>query len=173
MFNTQRGSSVWKCHCRAQAVTCHCATIDGSHSLALSPALMQNWILSEQTASLDAMQLCVHREAVHPALYTDTELPTFNKSYFLLFTVQIPSLALFFKIFFAAYLWLWTSLLRFWSNVADPPQLQACLKITASHQVWFGVGKRNVALSWRGCQDRILLMYAVITWISVLGQGWI
>jgi hypothetical protein len=38
-----------------------------------------------------AMQPCVHCEAVHPVLYTDTKLPTFNKYYFLLFPVQIQS----------------------------------------------------------------------------------
>lgn len=128
--------------------------------------------IAEQMASLDAMQLCVHHEAVPPALYTDTKLPPSNKSYFLLFPVQIPprvTTGNFLNLFFASYLWLWISLLQFWCDVANPPQLQACLKITAFHRIWFRVGKRNMALSWCSCQDRILLMYAVITWISVPG----
>jgi hypothetical protein len=121
--------------------------------------------IGEQTASLDTMQLRVHPEAVHPALYTDTELPTSTNPTsccFLFKSHHVSQLAHFFKLFFAPYLWLWTSLLWFWCNVANPPQLQACLKITAFHRVWFRVRKRNVALSWCGCQDRILLMYAVI-----------
>jgi len=48
VLNTQRGFSMWNCRCRAQAVTCHCATIDITHCLALSPALMQNWVLQSR-----------------------------------------------------------------------------------------------------------------------------
>jgi hypothetical protein len=88
---------------------------------------------------------------------------------FLFTSHHMSQLALFFKLFCTAYLWLWTFLLWFWCNVANPPQLKACLKTTAFHRVWFRVRNRNVALSRCGCQDRILLMYAVITWISVMG----
>jgi hypothetical protein len=84
------GFSMWKCHCRAQAVTCHCATNDDSHSLALNLALMQNWVLqSRQHHSM--LCGCAFTVKLYILHSTDTKLPTSNKSYFLLFSVQIPS----------------------------------------------------------------------------------
>jgi hypothetical protein len=163
---------MWKCHCRAPDVTCHCATIDVLHSLALSPVLMQNWLLQSRWHHwmLCSCVFTTKLYILHSILTQSCQLPTNPTSCCFLFkSHHVSQLALFFKLFFADYLWLWTSLLRFWCNVANPPQLQACLKITAFHQVRFRVGKHDVALSGCSCQDRILLMYAVITWISVLG----
>jgi len=131
--------------------------------------------IAEQTASFNATQLCgcaftVKLYILHSILRQSCQLPTNPTSCCFLFkSHHMSQLVLPFKLFFTACLWLCTSLSRFWCNVANPPKLQACLKITAFHQVWFRIRKCNVALSWCGCQDGILLMYAAIIWISVLG----
>jgi hypothetical protein len=157
-----------------QSTSCYLSLCNNWHLslLALSPVLMQNWVLQSRWHRW-MLRSCVFTTKLyilHSTPIQSCQLPTNPTSCCFLFKSHFVSqLVLFFKLFFAVYLWLWTSLLRFWCNVANPPQLQACLKITAFHQVRFWVRKLDVALSGCSCQDRILLMYAVITWILVLG----
>jgi len=91
---------MWKCHCRAPAVTCHCATIDVLHSPALSPVLMQNWVLQSRWHHW-MLRSCVFTTKLyilHSILTQSCQLPKNPTSCCFLFkSHHVSQLALFFN----------------------------------------------------------------------------